>query len=189
MLLVNGGNMRKIVLWLFASIFIFSACGPNKNDELTSEQLSKEKQRVLSVIKDYNKAFEMESFSSIIETLSEEVVFFGSDSSEVIRSLSDFKNMIQKQWSEYDFKYGEMVDTWLQMDSKGTLASIIYGIPAVVTINNVPSNYFFRVARTLKNQDNRWVIVSGIVGITQDMSNSKAKQVENKDSLNIVNTK
>jgi ketosteroid isomerase-like protein len=145
------------------------ACGPDKNDILSTEQLAKEKERVIEVVKDYNKAYESESFSGIIETLSEDVVFFGSDSSEVIRSLSDFKKMIQTQWGTYKIKYGNMFDTWVQMDSRGTLASVIFGIPATVKINNgaeVP--FFFRVARTLKKQDNRWVIVSGIVGITQN---------------------
>jgi ketosteroid isomerase-like protein len=177
--------MKKIVLMLFVSFFIFSGCGPSKNDELTTEQIVKEKERVKAIMEDYNRAFESESFSSIIETLSEDVVFFGSDSSEIIRSLSDFKNMIQKQWAEYDIKYGKMVDTWIDMDSKGTLASIIYGIPAKVTMKGETLNYFFRVARTLKKQDNRWLITSGIVGITQDMP----KETKRADSTAVPSAK
>ncbi len=163
--------MKKFILLFFMSIFIFTACGPNKNDELTTEQIAKEKERVKVIMQEYNKAMESESFASIIETLSEGVVFFGSDSSEIIRSLSEFKNMIQKQWATYDISYGDMVDIWIDMDSKGTIASIIYGLPATVKMNGQNYNFFFRIARTLKKQDNRWLISSGIVGITQDMPN------------------
>ncbi len=168
--LIFGGIMRKLLLLLVCSIALsITACGPNRNDELTSEQIAKEKERVLNVVKEYNKANQNKSFSSIIETLSNDVVFFGSDSSEVIRNLTDFQKMIKKQWELYNITYGDMVDVWIDIDSKGTIASVISGMPGEVHFQGQNQKYFFRVARNLKKQNNKWLISSGITGITQQM--------------------
>lgn len=167
--------MKKLILLFGFSLALLVSCVQNRPDELTSEQIAKEKAKVLDVMKAYNKAFQNEKFSEIIETLSEDVVVFGTDSAEVIRSLSDFKKLIQTQWERYDIKYGEMVDTWILMDSQGSLASMVFGIPGVVKMpDGTVQNVFFRISRTLKKQNGKWLIASGIIGITQVTPNTVA---------------
>ena len=168
--------MKKLLLLFVFSFALLSGCVQNRSDELTVEQIAKEKAKVMDVIKAYNLAYQNEKFSEIIETLSEDVVFFGTDSVEVIRSLSEFKKLIQNQWNTYDIKYGEMVDTWVLMDKQGRLASVVFGVPAVVknVTKGTEERLFFRIARTLKQQNSKWVIASGIVGITQVMSGANA---------------
>ena len=168
--------MKKLLLLFGFSLVFLVSCVQNRSDELTTEQIAKEKAKVLEVMKAYNLAYQKEKFSEIIETLSEDVVFFGTDSTEVIRSLSDFKKMIQAQWEKYDIKYGEMVDTWILMDNYGTLASMVFGVPAHVKMpDGTEQDVFFRISRTLKKQNQKWVIASGIVGITQVMPATAAK--------------
>lgn len=168
-------NMFRSLLCIGIVTMFLVGCGPSKPTELTGEQIAEEKEKVVQVIKDYNKAFEDKKFESIVRTLSDDVVFFGSDSSEVIKSLSDFKQSILDQWNTYDIKYGEIYDKLIVMDNTGTLASIIYGTPATVKVKGSDStlHYFFRVSRTLKKQDGRWMIASGIIGITQQVPVAK----------------
>lgn len=170
--------MKTYLPIAFIMVLIISACGPNRPTELTSEQLANERERVIQVIKDYNAAFEAEKYTEIIETISDDVVFFGSDSSEVIKSLPDFKTLVEEQWETFDIKYGEMYDMSIIMDNNATVASVIYGTPAEVTMNGKEIHYFFRIARTLKKVNNNWKIASGIVGITQQTPKPEDVEVD-----------
>ncbi|MFC2130643.1 nuclear transport factor 2 family protein [Bacteroidota bacterium] len=155
--------MKKTLYTLFLIIFIVS-CTPQK-EELTIEEIEKEKQAIIQVMKDYNVAAESKNFSHMIETLAGEVIFFGTDSSEVIKTFADYKKKMIAQWEAFDkMKYGEMYDVSIQMDDNATLASIIFGTPLDITIGDETANLFIRIARTLKKEKGKWVIVSGIVG-------------------------
>jgi ketosteroid isomerase-like protein len=161
--------MSRFLLLLFL-LPIFAGCGgPNDNDKLSPEVLNAEKQEVINTLKEYNTAFEEKNFSRLVPTLSEDVVFFGTDSAEVIKSLSEFKNVLEKQWNTYDTMiYGNMSDVVVQMDNKASVASVYYGIPCtIVNKDGKHENMFLRVARTLKKEKNKWTIVSGIVSIAR----------------------
>jgi ketosteroid isomerase-like protein len=104
----------------------------------------------------------------MVRYLANDLTFFGSDSAETIKSLSEFKVAIEKQWQDIDsMRYGDMVDVYILMDSKGKLASAIYGIPLELWSGGKNVRLFLRVARTLKKEGGNWVIVSGITGITR----------------------
>ena len=173
--------MKKFILLACISIFILAGCMGNGTKPLTGTQLAKEKAKVMEVINQYNDASNKKSFSTIIQTLDENVVFFGSDSTEIIRSLNDFKKMIQSQWNQLDIQSGSMVDTWIEMDPTGTLASVVFGQPSVITLpDGTKQNAFFRIARTLKKKDNQWLIVSGIVSMTSSNPTSVKQSEEAK---------
>lgn len=160
--------MKNFVL-LIASVVLLISCSGRDNQELNSQQLEAEKAKVMETIKDYNTAYQNKSFANIIELLSEDVMFFGTDSSEVIRSLNEFKTMIQEQWKHYDIKYGDISDPLVIIDDKATVASVVFGIPGTIKTQNTAEQQevFFRIARTLKKQSGKWVIASGIVGIAK----------------------
>lgn len=158
-----GGFMERL-LYLFCLLIILVGCGPEQ-DDLTAQDYENEKKAIIQVMRDYNKAAEEKNFSAMIETLAGEVIFFGTDSAEVIKTFPDFKDKMNEQWKSFDnMKYGELYDISIQMDDKATLASIIFGSPLEITIGDKKANLFIRVARTLKKEKGKWVIVSGIVG-------------------------
>ncbi|ROL62104.1 hypothetical protein D9V86_02470 [Bacteroidetes/Chlorobi group bacterium ChocPot_Mid] len=155
--------MKKILTTFFILVFVYS-CTPQK-EELTLKDIEKEKQAIIQVMKDYNTAAEEKNFSHMIETLAGEVIFFGTDSAEVIKTFAEFKAKMEEQWKTFDkMKYGEMYDIDIQMDDNAKLASIIYGTPLEITIGDQTAKLFVRVARTLRKEKGKWVIVSGIVG-------------------------
>lgn len=161
--------MLKFLLFISISLFLIISCGP-RPDELSTAEIAKEKEEIIATIKAYNKAMEQERFEGLVPYLSEDVIFFGTDSNEIIKSLSDFKKAITEQFNAVEsLSYGEMSDISIQMDSRGTLASIIFGIPTTYKMVGAsePESYFFRVNRTLKKEGGKWVIVSGIVSIAR----------------------
>ncbi len=158
--------MKTILLLIPTLLLIFSCCPEQK--DLTAEQLKLEKEAVINVIKAYNKAADAKNFSAMVETLAGEVTFFGTDSAEVITTFSDYKKQMLKQWDYYDeMKYGELYDVHIQMDKQVTFASAIFGVPITLRRGNQIENHFLRVARTFKKEKGKWVISSGIVGITR----------------------
>ncbi|MDQ1267014.1 MAG: SnoaL-like protein [Bacteroidota bacterium] len=161
--------MTKFLLPLFMVVILASCCPEPKL--LSPEEVEKEKNAIIAVNKAYNVSSEEKNFSAMVETLAGEVIFFGTDSAEIIRTFADFKTKMLDQWKQYDkIKYGEMVDISIQMDKNATFASMIYGIPCTLTKGGTSSSYFLRVARMLKKENDKWVIVSGIVGLTSNVA-------------------
>jgi ketosteroid isomerase-like protein len=155
--------MWKIFTSFLILVFVIS-CTPEK-EELSYEQIEQEKQAIIQVMKDYNKAAEEKNFAAMVETLAGEVIFFGTDSSEVIKTFAEFKSKMKEQWDTFDeMRYGELYDVSIQMDENASLASIIFGTPLDITIGDMTAKLFVRIARTLKKEKGKWVIVSGIVG-------------------------
>lgn len=158
--------MKKYFLLIILTIIAASCCPEKK--ELTSDQIDSEKQAVINVIKAYNQAAEDKNFSAMVETLAGEVIFFGTDSSEIIKTFADYKKQMLRQWEYYEaMKYGELYDSYIQMDDQANFASIIFGVPVTLTRNGITEKHFLRVSRTLKKEKGKWVIVSGIVGIAR----------------------
>lgn len=159
----------KSVFVLILALLMLNACGPTKKKALTPLELEQEKQAVAKVLEDYNIAFENKDFSKVVETLADEVIFFGTDSSEVIKTFADYKAAIEKQWKYFDnVHYGPLKDISIQMDDNATLATIIYGVNADFTKGDSTHSYYLRVARILKKKADKWLIISGIVSIVRD---------------------
>ncbi len=158
--------MYKYFLLFILSIIIAS-CAPSV-EPLTQQEMQTEKNAILEVIKTYNKASQEKDFAGMLPTLADDVIFFGTDSAEVINNLNEFKQSITKQFNEVDeIQYGTMSDVSILIDPYGKFASIIYGMPLTVVKDNKIQNMFVRVARTLRKDDGRWVIASGIIGVAQ----------------------
>lgn len=161
----------KYLLLSFFFMILFSC---STEDRISIEEEVKEKEKVVEVLKAYNKAYEKKNFSEMVRYLANDLIFFGSDSGETVKSLTEFKIAIEKQWEDIDsMRYGDMVDVYILMDSRGKIASAIYGVPVQYWTNGKSVRLFLRVARTLKKEGGNWVIASGITGITRPSKSVK----------------
>ncbi len=159
--------MKNFLILLFISILLYS-CSDDKGKALTYDQLEKEKEAIKNVITTYNEAFHNKNFSPIVDLMSKDVIFFGSDSTEIIKSIVDYKVAIDAEWSMYErVDYGEILDFSTFIDDRATIASVIYGLPATYYYNGSTQKVFLRYARTLKKESGKWVIISGIVGVSR----------------------
>lgn len=173
--------MRQFVtLFSILCILFLFGCGPDKPKIYTPEQIKQEKESILNLMKLYNKASEEKSWLTLVGTLSKDIVFFGTDSSETINTITEFQRQMNKQWSTYKtMKYGEVRDVSIHMDQEANWASVIFGVPVDIQFTEDSSiHYFFRIARTLKKEDNKWVIVSGIAGIVSQSSPTVNIEIE-----------
>lgn len=160
--------MKKNLLISILALLYLASCSPNR-EMLSDEARKAESEKVKNVAIAYNKAVEEKNFGNLVETLADEVIFFGTDSSEIINTFADFKKSMEKQWQQYDkVKYGDLHDVSVQMDNEAQLATIIFGVNADITHGGITENFYLRAARILVKQDNKWVIKSGIMGIVRN---------------------
>jgi len=159
--------MKKFLILLFFTVLLFG-CSEDKGKTLSYDQLEKEKEAIKNVITSYNDAFHNKNFSPIVDLMSKDVIFFSSDSTEIIKSIVDYKGAIEAEWAMYDrVDYGDILDFSIFVDDRATIASVIYGLPATYHYNGSTQKVFLRYARTLKKESGKWVIISGIVGVSR----------------------
>ncbi|MGB9702810.1 MAG: nuclear transport factor 2 family protein [Candidatus Kapaibacteriota bacterium] len=171
--------MKLFLPLILITILFITSCQPEPK-YLTADDIKKEENEIIKVVTAYNKASENKNFAELLKTLADSVVFFGSDQGEVIKTFADYKAAIQKQWDEYEFtKYGDITDVFITMDKNATLASIIYGVELDAKRGNLEEHIFLRASRTLRKQNDKWVIVSGITSIPRA---TPAQQVEAPDT-------
>ncbi|MFN3307453.1 MAG: nuclear transport factor 2 family protein [Candidatus Kapaibacteriota bacterium] len=157
--------MKYLIPILILTFII--ACS-SSDEQISTEEEIKEKEKVVEVLKAYNNAYQKKNFSEMVRYLANDLTFFGSDSGETVKSLTEFKIAIEKQWEDIDsMRFGEMSDIYILMDSRGRIASVIYGVPLQIWSGGKNVSLFLRVARTLKKEGGNWVIASGITGITR----------------------
>ena len=162
-------KIRLIILLLSFVFFV----GCNNETEtvqvLTNSQRQHEIEAITTTIKNYNKATNARDWSALVNTLNDEVTFFGSDKGETSKDMAAFKETVKQQWEDYTtFEYGTIQDVYVEMDNYGTFANVIYGVPlSVVSKYGVSEELFVIVQRTLKKdmKNDKWVICSGILSI------------------------
>lgn len=182
--------MKNLMYILFAIALLLPACQP-KEAIPTADEIEQEKAKIKDVIMKYNKANEEKNFKDIMSVLSDDVIFFGTDSSEIITNIGEFKNSIDRQWLEYEsIKYGDLRDVSIQIDPRASVATIIFGVHADLTKHGVSNSLYLRVARILKKKNDKWLIVSGIVGIVRsDLDAANAIMPTDTMRTSIMHTK
>lgn len=163
--------MKSAILFSLLLAFLLSGCEPKKQF-LTQQELEIEKEKIKNVITAFNKASEDEDFGKMVEYLSDEVTFFGTDSAEVMSTFAEYKKAIDQQWQVYDkIAYGNLKDVSIFIDQQGTLATIFYGTNAMVTKEGLSNSYYIRGARVLEKKDEKWLIKGGLTGIVRTQNN------------------
>jgi len=176
--------MKSTVLFSLMLAFLFFGCEPKK-EYLTQQQLDIEKDKIKNVIIAFNKASEDEDFGKMVEYLSDEVTFFGTDSSEVMKTFAEYKKAIDQQWQVYDkISYSDLKDVTIFIDQYGSLATIFYGANARVTKEGTTNDYYLRGARVLEKNEDKWLIKGGLTGIVRTY-----EKIDNTKTVDSLNTK
>jgi len=157
--------MKRITLLAFICVLMNTGC-QTEPKVLTTDEINREKQAIVQVIENYNRASEHKNFAELVNTLADSVTFYGTDEGEVIATFADFKTAIEQQWNEYDYtRYSPLSDVYIVMDKNATLASVLFGVTFEGRRSGITENLFIRGARTLRKQGDKWVIVSGLLSV------------------------
>jgi ketosteroid isomerase-like protein len=177
--------MKNFLLIVFLFSLILGSCEPKKK-YLSPQELELEKDKIKTVIEAFNNASEEKNFGKMVEYLDDEVIFFGTDSSEVIKTFADYKKAIDKQWQVYDrINYSDLRDVSIFIDDEANLATIFYGTNADVVKEGISNNYYLRGARILKKKNDKWLIVGGLTGIVRSAV-EKSNNIVETDSTKVA---
>jgi len=167
-------KLTTLLVMSFSCLCVFFAsCERSgvREELLTEQEKRAEKDSIVQILTLYNESVKERDWSKMVSTLASEVTFFGTDSGEVSRTFSDFKNTMQRQWDEYEtFEYGKIQDLYIELDDYARYANVIFGAPLIYGKSGAkPDTVFVVLQRTLnKNpKSKKWQIRSGILSITR----------------------
>ena len=152
-------------IWLLLVVALLSGCGRQKT---TPVDTAKEKQAIESAITKFGKAYESKDLSTMTTLLSTsgELMWFGTDSAEVIKSVAQWETQMKNDWQVFEsVKFGEVRNLSIQVASDGQLASAVYEVPLDMTIGGQLSHALFRFGCALKKENGEWRYIQGVAGV------------------------
>ena len=167
--------MKKLILLFIIAGFIFGCA--EKADELSPQERTLQREAIVQVINNYVEAYQNKNFSKAVRSLSDTVVFYGTDIEEKITSLSQFKEEVQAEWDLVSkIEYGQMRDLLIYIDNDAELAQVYYALPARYHFKEIeePRSLYLRYARTLKKIEGNWLIVGGTAGAISSSQTAEA---------------
>jgi ketosteroid isomerase-like protein len=155
----------KTLIVLFISIFLVSSCVPGK---MTSEQLAAEKDAIKSMILKLNNGYNSKDIeaATIVFSTSDELMVFGADSAEVIKSISEWGTQVKNDFQLFEsVKFGELRNLSIQISNTGDLAAAVYEVPVDMVFGGQSPHVLFRFANTWKRENGEWRIVQWIASM------------------------
>lgn len=160
--------MKKLILIACISLLALAGCMDSGLKPQTGEEAAKGMAEVMDVVKQYAASTDNTDINKIFDLLDPNVTMFGTDSSEIVKSVDSYKQQIKAQIQQVNIKHGQIKDPWVMMDPYGTIASVIYGMPCVLEFHNgTKQDVFLRVALTLQKKDEKWLIISCVTGMAK----------------------
>jgi ketosteroid isomerase-like protein len=164
-------------------IALLSGCGPRK---MPPGDIVTEKKAIESLVSNFWKAFESKNLAALTKlyTTSGDLMFFGTDSAEVIRTIAQWEAQVKNDWEMFQtVKFGELKNISTIVANDGELGSIVCETPVDMTVGGQQSHSLFRFAGTLRRENGEWRFVHGMVAMAtvgQSSAEIVAKMKEEK---------
>lgn len=155
--------VRTIVFFL--AVTLIAGCGPAK---LSPEEIATEKKAIESAVSGFWKAYESRDMAAVSKSLTStgELLFFGTDSAEVIRSREQWETQVQHDWELFQtLKVGDLRNLSILLSDDARLGSAVCEIPMQMTVGGQESHALFRYAATLRKEAGEWRLVTGMAAV------------------------
>jgi len=136
----------------------------------TAEQLAIESRAVTDVLTQMFKAYAAKDTAGVLSTYpdSGEMMGFGTDSAEVMRSKADALAQVRADWTVMDsarVSVGEFRNLHVMVASSGDMASAAGELPMDVVAGAQRSHTLYRFGVGLRKEGGKWKIVHSVVGV------------------------
>ncbi|MHA1372143.1 MAG: nuclear transport factor 2 family protein [Promethearchaeota archaeon] len=155
----------KRLIFLLLSIVLIVSCGQQK---MTSEQIDMEKKTIESLIAKINNGYESKDIESVTNMFSksDELIVFGTDSAEVIKSIIEWKTQVKNDFQLIEsVKFGDLRNLSIQISTSGDLAAAVYEVPVDMVFAGQSSHVLIRFANTWKKENGEWRIIQWLASI------------------------
>jgi len=168
---------NSIRLTIILVAIIMFGCGPKK---LTTEDIIKEKEAIKSLISDFWKAYEQKDASAMLKffSTSPELLWFGTDSTEVINTIDQWETQMKNDWQLFEkVSFGELRNLSILIDDYGELASALYEAGLDMTIEGKQSHALMRGSNVLVKENGEWRFIQGMLAFAS-VGQSSAELME-----------
>jgi ketosteroid isomerase-like protein len=156
--------MRRAAAFLAAAALAV-ACAPKPP---TAEEIAREKAAVTNAIWQLDKAYSAKDTAGVLAGAPDSgaILYFGTDSAEVMRSRADYLAQMRADWALMDsVKFGPFRNIDVLMSANGDVASVVAEQAADAYVGKQHQHSFWRFARGLKKMNGRWVIVQSMPSV------------------------
>lgn len=167
----------KRLIYLFTVTFFISGCANNSDPglkALTDEEITTEKQAITEQITSLLNAYELRDPALSIEILSsEELLCFGTDAAEVIRTKDQWNDQITNDLQLIEsMKFGTLQNLTINVSETGDLAASLFEVRAELESFGESSNSLIRFSNTWKKEDDSWKAVGMMVAFATEGQSS-----------------
>ena len=130
-----------------------------QSTEQSQSTINKEKQLIKSIFNEHWKAYELRDiprWSKMFST-SGDLYMFGTESSEVYRSISEDEANMKNQWKTvFPVKCYDLQNESIILSKDCTLASMLCEVPMDFTVNGKLTHVLLRFACTFRKENGEW---------------------------------
>ena len=172
--------MKKFLYVIISSLLIIGCVKKEEIQDVKKVDLDNEKHAVIELINTFNSSYSKKDWDGVKKCLATIVHCFGTDTAEVINSVSDFEKNTKYDWQLYDaIKLGTPRNLFIEIDRDGELANAIYELFFNVVKQGKGSQNIARFSITFKKENGEWKIVHSLVQMAT-MGQSSAEQIRKK---------
>jgi ketosteroid isomerase-like protein len=156
--------MNRLILSVVV-LGLLSGCSPRK---MSTEEIATQKKAIETLVSNFMKAYEAKDLTALTKvfTPSDDLMFFGTDSAEVIRTLAQWESQAKNDWELFQtVKFGDFKNVATVVSDDGTLGSLVCEVPADVVVGGQPSHNLFRFACVARKENGEWRMVQGMIAM------------------------
>lgn len=172
--------MKKFLYVIISSLLIIGCFKKEEMQDVKKVDLDNEKHAVIELINTFNSSYAKKDWDGLKKCLATTVHCFGTDTAEVMNSVSDFEKQTKNDWQLYDaIKLGTPRNLFIEIDKDGELANAIYELYFNVIHQGKGTQNISRFSVTFKKENGEWKIVHSLVQMAT-MGQSSAGQIKKK---------
>ncbi len=150
---------------LLVVLTLLPGCAPRK---MTPEQIASQKSAIESLVSNFWTAYGSKDLATVTKayTSSNDLLCFGTDSAEIIRTIPQVEAMCKSDWELFEsVKFGTMKNVSTLVSSDGALGSITCEMPADITVGGQQTHSLFRFGGTVRKENGQWRFVHGLIAV------------------------
>ncbi len=155
----------KFVYYLTLLSLLIIGCGEKEQKtESNKIDLDSARHNIIVAINNFNEAYAKKDWDRMKKLLSGTVHMFGTDSADVINSISDYETELRYDWQNFDqAKFSTPGNLFIEVDKDGELANAIYEILFNTVSNGKSTQNTLRFSNTYKKESGEWKLVHLLV--------------------------
>ena len=144
--------------------------------------MDNERHLVIQTINNFNTAYMKKDWDGVKKCLASTVHCFGTDTSEIINSVSDFEKITKNNWTKYEaIKLSSPMNLFIEMDKDAELADAVYYVMFNHVAGGKSTMNILHISAAFKKENGEWRIVHMVTGLSTMGETGKTEPIKIDD--------